>query len=764
MEIHKTILTAITCLLVSVPALADGENPYGDFVHQETSDADASENSFANGDHWFDHAVPQQGYKYYVPAGLVFFTPAGNSQDRTFAGDVLACAGDIKVAVSGGRKVSWPALWLLDGATYSFGSACSIGGSVVVKAPESTPAKYLTFVPNSIAAFAFDASITSEVGTALVFGLRPTETIPTTPLSTVRLFGDLSGCRGTLAVAEGQKLSFYVTGGAVLPGTLRVDKGGWIVNQDASTQNRVGTLELSDGGFYSQTVSGETCQPMVVTDALVLGRFNLRLTGAATPNRTAKRYPIFRLTGTAAANPPNVANVQLENVFGSNVVLPGQRFEIESDGEDKVIYFAYDAYVSMLTGNGAGTSNQNSALQDAFKAYWSNGQCPTAETTGWLSIENTFLAYNNDNGTKTFSYPQAKFLMRSGQVFYAQFDSFSAQEFHFEAGSSAQYYVGTQDKYWDAAGAIVIHAGDSSVKFKAREYKKVHINCHICGTGDLELNADESDKIGTYYLEGNNSGFGGGLKFFYSDSKTGPMNVYVGNANAFGGSTASGEFRPDAVTLGNHTRLTFENSMSMNDVTRGWKVSGIANINIPGNLAVEIYNSITFDGTLTKEGTGTLCIGGTAHFGDGGEENMPEDGKNVLVTSSAVRLLSADALNGVRITLNPGSQLQLPLNTADEFGIRNTKTGTPFDIQTSDGKIPFRWAGNAASIAQNQDILLPVCTVRNDLAAGLVDKIALAYSPFNKLLFGGYVVRSNGDGTSTIVACFNRRGFVLLSR
>lgn len=761
MTIHKTILTAITCLLVSAPALADGENPYGDFVHQETTDADATENSFANGAHWSDHAEPQQGYKYYVPAGLVFFTPAGNSQDRTFAGDVLACAGDIKVVVSGGRKVNWPALWLLDGATYSFGSACSIGGSVVVKAAESTPAKYLTFVPNSTAAFAFDASITSEAGTALVFGLRPTETIPTTPLSTVRIFGDISRCLGTLAVAAGQKLSFYVTGGAVLPGTLRVDKGGWFVNQDANVQNRVGTLELSDGGFYSQTISGETCQPIAVTNALVLGRFNLQLTGAATPNRTAKRYPVFRLMGAAAANPPDVTNLQLENVFGSNVVLPGQRFEIENDGEDKVVYFAYDGYVSMTTGNGAGTSNTSSALQEQYKTFWSNSQCPTSETTGWLSIENTFLAYNNDNGSKSFSYPQAKFLMRSGKVFYGQFDSFSAQEFHFEAGSSAQYYVGTQDKYWDATGSIVIHAGDSSVKFKAREYKKVHINCPIRGAGDLELNADESDKFGTYYLEGNNFGFGGGLRFFYSDSKAGPMNVYAGNANAFGGPTASGEFRPDAVTIGGHTRLTFENSMSMNEATRGWRVAGIASINIPGTLAVEMYNSVTFDGTLTKEGSGTLCMGGTARFGDGGAENMPEDGKNVLVTSSSVRLLSADALNGVKVTLKPGSQLQLPLNTADEFGIRNTKTATPFDIQTSDGKIPFRWAGNAVGIAQDQNIMLPVCTVRDELAAGLVDKISLAYSPFSRHRFCGYAVRSNGDNSSTIVARFCRPGFMM---
>jgi hypothetical protein len=143
---------------------------------------------------------------------------------------------------------------------------------------------------------------------------------------------------------------------------------------------------------------------------------------------------------------------------------------------------------------------------------------------------------------------------------------------------------------------------------------------------------------------------------------------------------------------------------------------------------------------------------------------MPESGKNVLVTSSPIRLLSADALNGVKITLNSGSQLQLVLNTADEFGIRNTKTDVPFDIQTSDGKIPFRWAGNAAGIAQNQDIRLPVCTVRDELAAGLVDKIALAYSPFNKLLFGGYTVRPNEDGSSTIVARFNKRGLALIVR
>ena len=110
-------------------------------------------------------------------------------------------------------------------------------------------------------------------------------------------------------------------------------------------------------------------------------------------------------------------------------------------------------------------------------------------------------------------------------------------------------------------------------------------------------------------------------------------------------------------------------------------------------------------------------------------------GKNVLVTSSPVRLLRADALNGVKITLNPGSQLQLVLNINDEFGIRNTKTDTPFDIQTSDGKIPFRWAGNAAGISQKQDIILPVCTVRDGVASSISDKIALAYSPFSRLRF-----------------------------
>ena len=131
------------------------------------------------------------------------------------------------------------------------------------------------------------------------------------------------------------------------------------------------------------------------------------------------------------------------------------------------------------------------------------------------------------------------------------------------------------------------------------------------------------------------------------------------------------------------------------------------------------------------------------------------------MTSSSVRLLSTDALNGVKITLNSGSQLQLVLNINDEFGIRNTKTDTPFDIQTSDGKIPFRWAGNAAGISQKQDITLPVCTVRDGVAAGLVDKLAMAYSPFSKLRFVGYAVRSNGDGSSTVVARFCRRGFVL---
>jgi hypothetical protein len=57
-----------------------------------------------------------------------------------------------------------------------------------------------------------------------------------------------------------------------------------------------------------------------------------------------------------------------------------------------------------------------------------------------------------------------------------------------------------------------------------------------------------------------------------------------------------------------------------------------------------------------------------------------------------------------------------------------------------------------------------VCTVREDLAAGLVDKISLAYSPFSRLHFCGYAIRPNGDNSSTVVACFYRPGFMIRIR
>lgn len=765
MKIQKFGITC-ACAVALAVALAEDDGPYAGFVRQQTSDSGPSDDSFSQGAHWSDGKAPEQGKRYYVPSGTVFYTPAGNSQDRSFAGDVLACAGDIKISVSGDRQVSWPELWLLDGATYSFGSRCQIGGAVEVKAGNTSPAKYLTYYSPTSVNFSFNASLAGNEDAVLAFGFRSGETIPSSPTTTIVLKGDVSGYSGTLAVEQGQSMSFGVVGGAMLPGAVKVEAGGWFFNPDATVQHQVGTLDLCDGATYSQGLSAGSCKPLLITTALKLGCFNLRLTGAPSPDRTAKRYPVFRLTAAAAANPPDVTNVRLENVLGSDAFPPGQRLEIEDAGDDKVIFFVYDDWVSMWTGNGAGTTSTKSALQQQWAAEcWSNRKCPTPDTTGWLSIDTTLLAYNNDDGTKEFSYPNARFLIRSGVVFYCQFDRFAAKEVHFAPGSYMQSYVGSQDKYWDEAGSIVIHGGASPVTYKAREWAKVHLGCSINGTGDLELNADDSDKPGTYYLEGDNSDFGGGFKFFYSDaSKANSMNIYVGSSKALGGPTASGAFRPDAVIFGNRTRVTFENTMTLKEITRGWKISGNAVINVPNNLTVEVLNSITYDGTLTKEGGGLLCVAGTARFGNGEPESQPETGRNVLVTSSPIRLLGVDALNGVQLTLNPGSQLQLLLDVEDEFGFRNTKTDTPFAIQTSDGRIPFRWAGSAAGIAQDRDIHLPVCTVRADVAPALVDKLAMAYSPFSRLRFDGYAIRDNGDGSSTIVADFCKQGFALIIR
>lgn len=138
---------------------------------------------------------------------------------------------------------------------------------------------------------------------------------------------------------------------------------------------------------------------------------------------------------------------------------------------------------------------------------------------------------------------------------------------------------------------------------------------------------------------------------------------------------------------------------------RGVFVSGEGTFLVT-NVDFTVETPITYAGVARKEGNGTLVLAGKALFIDGKEATLPLKGTNVLnVVEGAVKPLSADCLDGVKMVFADGTRLVYDLNPTGEgmltTGPVNTKEpdGTPLAIAegATMTKIPVELTGTPST-------------------------------------------------------------------
>lgn len=159
----------------------------------------------------------------------------------------------------------------------------------------------------------------------------------------------------------------------------------------------------------------------------------------------------------------------------------------------------------------------------------------------------------------------------------------------------------------------------------------------------------------------------------------------------------------------NRTAFTIENmsrvqpdpdieSLTLDEPTRGVFIKWVGRLYADVGQTFTVASPLAVHGTLWKEGAGTLVLANPAPtFGENAdsETSIDQDATNrtFRVAGGDVKISSGDAVNGLDVVFTNGAgKIVLDLDSEDEtfrtFGLRNTKSQTPFAVEGDIAQIP----------------------------------------------------------------------------
>ena len=173
---------------------------------------------------------------------------------------------------------------------------------------------------------------------------------------------------------------------------------------------------------------------------------------------------------------------------------------------------------------------------------------------------------------------------------------------------------------------------------------------------------------------------------------------YVADGRNLGG--AMSPANPKGIVIQNMCRLAVTDdvqTVTFDEPTRGIFIDWVGRFYLTAGRTLVVNSPLAVHGTMHKEGDGLLTLGSAVKFGEDGtldqwEEDEDATNHTFVVHGGDVRILNADALNGLNVTVsNTASAFRLPFSSADAdlkaYGIRNVKTDTPFAVAVDGAKL-----------------------------------------------------------------------------
>ena len=533
------------------------------------------------------------------------------------------------------------------------------------------------------------------------------------------------------------------------------------------TECTVGSLTLEANSVI--VVEGNTTTP---TNGIIHVRDSLSVTAPVAVNikydpRIATTNKVTILTAPASSNLD-----ASDFVLGFDTTSPvfHYSFTVENDGETKSLVAVFEPMVRQVS-NYEKESTKEKAIDSFAEGYssltnaaaWSDGLVPSAEhaPAHYYSARNlrTLVAANSD-----YDFPGLSFTKVGGQLTLFT-KSFRVPEFI--AFGIPVIWTGA----WTDSAIVAdrFEAVSGTIDIGAYCGKTLTIDAEIVGGADFLIRGVSSTSAsqGNYVLTGLNTNFTGNIALAHRERVSGRWDfhthfqtLYVEDGRNLGGAKAA--FDSKALTISDMARLAVTNAdvTLESELNRGLCIQGIGRLYVdePGSLTVNW--PVRVQGTMYKEGNGTLALGGAMTVIGG----QSDDATNRLfvVTNGYVKALSAGCVDGLTVSLaaNNPTGLKLDYLTADpdlvQYGFKNVATDTPFE------------GGDINVTIENlnrenfQRTKLGLVTVKTSAADAIASRLKVAKTTG----FTTTIEREDdaGTGYTTFSAKFVPRGFVLTYR
>lgn len=677
-------------------------------------------------------------------------------------------------------------LYLANGYIYNdVAGADTIAGKVTVTSPSSAPFRLYPDVTGATG-FSFPGTFMGAAGVGIKINNAKASSYTVTLADASQYHGDID-------------LSATNTAGSVFSAQLKVTTlaaGNVSIGEcctfelTSSAQAVVTNLTMRDGSAlkFSLPASPNATPFLTIGSHLVCdGDVTLSFDTSAfsLPVSSTVTYPIMQVPASSA----DAASFRLDSSeFGSK--RPVLSFDVDPETDDVTVCVSF--YPS-ITPNGSNARDNSSLSADAPSSM--------TNAVAWSDVREVHSGahynYNDkDRYLRTLWRPNGEYVFPGASL---------------ALGNNTKLIVACHDFVcpilWatHSNGARLYCAEASDVKFHgdiASSYKltisiyndhRFSLDGRLMGAGNVILMSGTSGSFsghhrGDFALTQKSESFAGKVTLS-SDSGASRLlwssaepyaHVWYSDPKCFGGPLAA--FAYDALKIEKMARLITTNEVVFSDTTRGLYLTNIAQLEMPeADDSLTLLQPVTVNGSVYKQGAGTLSMGGVLKFLDSESaltETPPDDAakRTLCIQGGTLRPLAADALNGLDIVFSNSVNvagvnvtdvaLEIDLDTEDAAlracGLRNTKSPSPLAVFLAGGatrvpvilKTSAERPGNGAPIG--------VMTVTNTVADATFAKLRLVKPDGVSIAMKRQVTHDAEAGTSTLSVVFADSGFMMI--
>ena len=560
------------------------------------------------------------------------------------------------------------------------------------------------------------------------------------------------------------------------PGTLVVSTNATLTTAANGT---IANLELLEGAVVDVTAG-----PLVVTNSFAAaGKVRIVAPALGDHGTTAVRQSLVSLPGTCSPE-------DFEFVLSDGTAYACDEFvTVTEEGITSISGVNYGNVSLTATDDGNRNSVYPSAMTNA--AQWSDSLWPTNPAVDYFVSRLTKTTYLRTFDSGTIAHPADDFVfgghsLTINNAYLLMLNkSFRSNRLVLRNGGTIR--APNSSDSCSLYGPVVADAGYAY--FNAYSGYTLTIKDEISGGGDLVFNgpdgASTSAPFANFVLEGINTNFTGTMRvtlptYMPSDTvantnKITPrfdrnyIKLYLTDKRNLGSPLDVPNLK--ALTIENMSRVAIANttSLTLDDATRGIFINWVGRFYADAGQTLTIASPLAVQGTMWKEGAGTLVLANPAPtFGADATGTTPDaDATNHMfrIAGGVVKIAAVDAVNGLDVVVaDASSQIVLDLSSEDadfaSYGIRNTKTDSPF---AADGaaNIIIRLNTDEPSATRFERGIL---TVKSAAYPSVDAAVKIAKSA----ALDGWTVtrtpRDNGDGTTTMVVAVKIGGTRILLR